>query len=1329
MVKAFFMSGGRGGGHGGWGGGGGGHGGWGGRGRGSPEMGRSGSEPGRPFGRAYRGSGAYHGSGFGYVDPSASASEVYVDAWGADGSAAGSFGSGGGGGGFIGTERLGRSSSEASAAAAGGRGEGRGMLTAVAVPAWIEGPDQVSASEAPAHRRHSSMTAPLQRRTSRGAAPTRRANSGGWIPKAPSSHSSGSGSFRSSVGLPQDMASGSARSIVEGAAEEPKPKTAEEEPVAFADASLPSPVGPPVLPTSRLLDPECPLREQGVERYVPPEAERKGQVLSSTGGPAYEPFNAFSTAFSSSAVCASVLRENRGTEERVEEVKNEPHPHPSERGEHFAAGGDAGSVPAAPSAEPHRKKKWFGPTLWFKTSSSGSSSGRRSSSGAASSAAADGDLSQSGRTKLSLASFTAASGGATAAAEEEGEGGDKKEMQGAPPPPAAAKKVSGKWAKARKAGKFVEASRILGRKRPARPRQEDVPAPSAPPAPPAADDEYSALPPKEYAVESFLASPDEPRSLPSLPPTPPPPYEEWHRCSTGKAVAASALRSFGPPAALAPAMSRSQSQSSSSSSSSSRSAAAAPGVPAGAAVGVPPSLQLSSMLPTRTTFASPRTSTTFASHRPRGASAAVVGAASALPPPPRALEATLRSRRVVEFPFALQHHAPAAAGPASGFRSLGLTGATRDRGSDDNGYDTGMALFGRCGADDTEEESEVSGSLAGSQAAQETGYSAMPQDRLDGGSGFNGNTKKKFVSLYPEIQRRPHLEPSDSEVTTASDKNNTNGNNSSRYINIPPPEDSKRAMSNVPRSTAYPGGGRRPYRRDPVIFSCFAPPGVRPGDRFDLKVRAYLRHMRDAALREATANGAAEAGRPGGMRIGRGKRVTVELVLPEHAFTVVSPDSMGPNAASVDRPALRDFVWTGDDKQGQEVKFRVACKEGVALGRVQCEARVVEGKTVTLLSFGIEVVGPGVAPRVLDGGDDVELDTIVEEVRGNMAMVPFEELNFVCELGKGIQGQTSHYTWRGKDVAVKSLVSYPAFDPSKSLARSGLEHEATILSLLSVLGNTSNIVEFYGLSQQGGSCGGGDEGYHLVTKLEKGGSIEDALGVRGRGDSEGNGNGYPGGGGRYAPANGGAAKGGWRGENNGHGWEYDGNVRAAWARDIARGLANSHAAGVLHNDVASRNALLSARGPGGRGLLCDFGLSRFMPEEGGEKAFLIDAEGSEDLWPVQRMPPEALAHPYPLTLESDAWMYGLFLYEVFEGRPPWAGIAKSEVKRLVLEGRKLPAAPEMLRDRGQNLVKLYEACLSAESAKRPSMENVVDELTSNVYCCWTPSSSSMHANW
>ncbi len=96
-------------------------------------------------------------------------------------------------------------------------------------------------------------------------------------------------------------------------------------------------------------------------------------------------------------------------------------------------------------------------------------------------------------------------------------------------------------------------------------------------------------------------------------------------------------------------------------------------------------------------------------------------------------------------------------------------------------------------------------------------------------------------------------------------------------------------------------------------------------------------------------------------------------------------------------------------------------------------------------------------------------------------------------------------------------------------------------------------------------------------------------------------------------------------------------------------LANSHAAGVLHNDIASRNALLSTTQSGGRGLLCDFGISRVL-RGGVEAASLIDTELDGNKWPILQMPRESLEHPFPLTAESDSWMYGLFLYEVSRAR-------------------------------------------------------------------------------
>lgn len=169
---------------------------------------------------------------------------------------------------------------------------------------------------------------------------------------------------------------------------------------------------------------------------------------------------------------------------------------------------------------------------------------------------------------------------------------------------------------------------------------------------------------------------------------------------------------------------------------------------------------------------------------------------------------------------------------------------------------------------------------------------------------------------------------------------------------------------------------------------------------------------------------------------------------------------------------------------------------------------------------------------------------------------------------------------------------------------------------MSLLGQHPNIVEFYGLSKRGG--GNGDEGLDVVTKFEEGGTLQEALGV------EGFGNGRRNGGGRKV----------------GKGWQFSGPDRTAWARDMARGLANSHSVGVVHNDVACRNALRSSTDVGAPVLLCDFGMSRILRGNGVEKASLIDVQRCRDKWPVWQMPKESLSFPYTLSQSSDTWMYG-----------------------------------------------------------------------------------------
>lgn len=228
-------------------------------------------------------------------------------------------------------------------------------------------------------------------------------------------------------------------------------------------------------------------------------------------------------------------------------------------------------------------------------------------------------------------------------------------------------------------------------------------------------------------------------------------------------------------------------------------------------------------------------------------------------------------------------------------------------------------------------------------------------------------------------------------------------------------------------------------------------------------------------------------------------------------------------------------------------------------------------------------------------------------------------------------------------MAIKELVPPPPVCSSSSASSfPDREHEATILSLL---GHHPNIVEFYGLSNKGDD----DGDVYVVTKLEEGGSIESALATCSSGNAPSSWSSW------------------WRSgtHNATHVSTVDGTTRRIWARDIASGLANAHAAGILHNDVACRNALLSEKGNNGRALLCDFGMGRLLRGDRVELAHLIDINNGE-FWPVNQMPKESMFAPHALSRKSDTYMFGLTLYEVSLGFWPLLHrVDKRELEYLV----------------------------------------------------------------
>ena len=161
-------------------------------------------------------------------------------------------------------------------------------------------------------------------------------------------------------------------------------------------------------------------------------------------------------------------------------------------------------------------------------------------------------------------------------------------------------------------------------------------------------------------------------------------------------------------------------------------------------------------------------------------------------------------------------------------------------------------------------------------------------------------------------------------------------------------------------------------------------------------------------------------------------------------------------------------------------------------------------------------------------------------------------------------------------------------------------------------------------------------------------------------------------------------------------------------REIAEGLANSHARGLVHRDVKPSNVMVT---PHGHVKLLDFGVA-------GADVASTPAEATRTQTPhitvhggtPHYMSPEQAAGQ-PVTARADLFSLGVLLYECITGQLPFSGTSTFDYVRHVIQStprrldRIAPQTPAALVD-------LIERCLEKSPAARPeSADVVVAELT------------------
>ena len=158
-----------------------------------------------------------------------------------------------------------------------------------------------------------------------------------------------------------------------------------------------------------------------------------------------------------------------------------------------------------------------------------------------------------------------------------------------------------------------------------------------------------------------------------------------------------------------------------------------------------------------------------------------------------------------------------------------------------------------------------------------------------------------------------------------------------------------------------------------------------------------------------------------------------------------------------------------------------------------------------------------------------------------------------------------------------------------------------------------------------------------------------------------------------------------------------------FGREIAEGLANAHARGLVHRDVKPSNVMVASNG---HVKLLDFGVAmpgvESMP---GEQTRTMTPHVTVHAGTPLYMAPEQAAGQ-PVTTRADLFSLGVVLYECLTGALPFSGTTTFDYVRNMMQSapRRLDrVAPETPAD----LVDLVERCLEKSPAARPDSADVV----------------------
>ncbi|CAM9154846.1 unnamed protein product [Pylaiella littoralis] len=151
------------------------------------------------------------------------------------------------------------------------------------------------------------------------------------------------------------------------------------------------------------------------------------------------------------------------------------------------------------------------------------------------------------------------------------------------------------------------------------------------------------------------------------------------------------------------------------------------------------------------------------------------------------------------------------------------------------------------------------------------------------------------------------------------------------------------------------------------------------------------------------------------------------------------------------------------------------------------------------------------------------------------------------------------------------------------------------------------------------------------------------------------------------------------------------------AIEAAKGVIHLHREGVVHRDLASRNLLLD---DGYHVRISDFGFSR-VKRECASRGYT-----RSDMGPIKWTSPEAMRKRC-YSEASDAFSFGVVLYEMFARSPPWEGHENLDVAFRVCSGERMAVPPRV----DPPIACLMNKCWDGNSRLRPDFASILTALT------------------